>query len=345
MRRAARWGALAAPLVLVASVSAYAADDRATREAEARFAEGLTAVKSKDYESARLSFAQAYAVLQRPLILWNLALSEEKSGHTIDAIGHFRQVTRDMPGASEGNGAQKHLDALVAQMGRIDVQAPAGATFTLDGGDVAGSAPLVDPIDVQPGHHVIEARFAHGGTKASPVDALAGQIAHVSLVPADAPVVVPASVPVAPAPAATEAQAADVATSDRAQSSRSVPGAKIAMTVVLGGVAAAAVGVGAYFGLQSRSNANVAHGYLETKGESACGGSVPPSYCAAWDNAVQAQNRDATASDVLYVAGGVLALSAVMTWVLWPKGERAISAWVLPEVGPAGVGVGAGGRF
>ena len=287
-----------------------------------------------------------------PLILWNLALSEEKSGHALDAVGHFRQVTRDMPGASEATGAQKHLDALEAQMGRIDVQAPAGSTFTLDGGDVAGSAPLADPLDVQPGHHVIEARMAHGVTKASQVDAVAGQIAHAELRSSGRSAgaggrrgvrPVPPAAGTPGQPAAAEAQGTDTVTTDRAPSSGST--AKIAMTVALGGAAAVAVGLGVYFGLQSRSNANTARGYRDANGDSACSVGMPPSYCAAWDSAVQAQNRDATASNVLYIAGGVFAVSAVMSWVLWPKGNRSTSAWVLPEVGPAGVGVGAGGRF
>jgi hypothetical protein len=346
MRRAARWGTLAAALVVVASVSAHAADDRATREAEARFTEGLSAVKTRDYEAARLSFAQAYAVLHRPLILWNLALSEEKSGHLLDAVGHFRQVTRDMPGASEATGAQKHLDALMAQMGRVDLQAPAGTTFTLDGGDVAGSAPLADPLDVLPGHHVVEARLVHGGARTLQVDATAGQVAHLTFGSADPPAVAPAPVapPVPAQPAPTEAQGSEAASPDRS-SSRPVSTGKVVMTAALGGAAAVAVGLGAYFGLQSRSNANTAKGYRDANGGSACGGSMPPGYCAAWNNAIQAENRDATASDVLYIAGGVFAVSAVMTLLLWPRGDRPASAWVLPEVGPAGAGIGAGGRF
>jgi hypothetical protein len=327
--------------VIVAPASARAADDRANREAEMRFAEGLSAVKGKDYEAARLSFAQAYAVLHRPLILWNLALSEEKSGHPIEAAGHFRQVTRDMPGAPEAAGAQKHLDALVAQMGRIEVQAAAGSTFVLDGVDLAGSAPLADPIDVEPGHHVIEVKMAHGEMKAAQVDTVPGQVTHVGFGPADgaSAAVVPAPV----APAATEAQGAG-STADR-EASRSIPTAKIAMTAALGGAAVVAVGLGAYFGLQSRSNAETAQRYRDMNGQAACANSMPPSFCGAWDSAVQAQNRDATASTILYVGAGVFAASAVATWFLWPRGNRGTSAWLLPEVGPAGAGLGAGGRF
>src|SRR5271169_4109561 len=107
MGRRARWGIVTAALFLAASSPARADDDRANREAEARFKEGLARVKSRDYEAARLSFAQAYAVLHRPLILWNLALSEEKTDHPLDALGHFRQVAREAPSDADRANAQK----------------------------------------------------------------------------------------------------------------------------------------------------------------------------------------------------------------------------------------------
>ena len=37
--------------------------------------------------------------------------------------------------------------------------------------------------------------------------------------------------------------------------------------------------------------------------------------CAQWNADVQAQNRDATVSNVLYVTGGVLAAGAVAAWL------------------------------
>src|SRR5882672_9324978 len=144
----ARWGMLTAALVLAASSPAAADDEKANREAEARFKEGLARVKTKDYEAARLSFEQAYAVLHRPLILWNLALSEEKTNHPLDALAHFRQVAREAPGDADRASAQKHVDTLLTQLSRIDVQAPPGASLALDGGDLAGTAPLGDPLDV-----------------------------------------------------------------------------------------------------------------------------------------------------------------------------------------------------
>ena len=210
MGRRARWGILTAALFVAASSSARADDDRANREAEARFKEGLSRVKTKDYEAARLSFEQAYAVLHRPLILWNLALAEEKTSHPLEALGHFRQVAREAPTDADRANAQKHVDSLLGQLARIDVQAPAGTALALDGGDLAGTTPLGEPIDVMPGHHVVAAKLAAGSAKSTDVDAMRlGQVAlHVSFA-ADAP---PPAAVIVLTPAAPPADAVPTAT-------------------------------------------------------------------------------------------------------------------------------------
>lgn len=96
MIRAAFWGTTAAlSAALVAASASARAGDISTREAEARFQEGLARVKSHDFEAARVSFAQAYAVLHRPQILWNLALAEEKTARVVEALQHFRAVADD----------------------------------------------------------------------------------------------------------------------------------------------------------------------------------------------------------------------------------------------------------
>jgi len=145
MRRAVRLAllTLASTLTVVAAPRARAADEGAERDAQARFEEGLGRAKSGDFDAARISFTQAYAVLRRPRILWNLALSEEKTGHVLDALAHFKSVAGD-PSADEGDrtGAQTHVAALYGQTAHIEVRAPAGAPVTVDGGPVVGTAPL-----------------------------------------------------------------------------------------------------------------------------------------------------------------------------------------------------------
>lgn len=120
-------------------------------------------------------------------------------------------------------------------------------------------------------------------------------------------------------------------------------------TVVLSlvGLAAIAVGSAVYLGVQSRSNADAAAHYRATNAPNACVG-VTTSLCESWSDAVDAENRDAMASDVLYVAGGALAVGAVVTWLVWPSRPAQPAsgmAWLAPAMGPGRIGLGAGGSF
>jgi len=346
MRRSARWGIVTAGLLMAAPLPVRAADDKATREAEARFAEGLSRVKMQDYEAARLSFEQAYAVLHRPLILWNLALSEEKSGHPLDALAHFRQVSHEAASDADRTSAQRHVDALLAQLSRIDVQAPSGTSFVLDGTDVVATAPLADPLDVVVGHHVVVAKLAAGASKTSEVDAIAGHVAHVTFT-ADAPPPVAAVVLPAPAASPTESQPLAPPAPDQASTSQPFWTSRTITAVTLGSAAVVATGFGVVFGLESQHNKSSASAFQQKDGQSGCfAGASPNPDCPTWNDAVNAQNRDANISNALYFTGGVLALGVVVSWFFWPKhGHGASSAWVMPEVGQGRAGVGAGGRF
>jgi hypothetical protein len=342
--------ALVALLVLATAAPAAGADDKATRDAQARFAEGLARVKSGDYEAARISFAQAYVVLHKPDILWNLALAEEKSGHSLEALRHFKELTSTAAADTDRANAQKHVAVLMAQMGHIDVTAPSGTLLTVDGVQNAGSAPLAEPIDVTPGKHVVEGKLAEG-TKSATVDAVAGETAHVTLVP-DAPSTGTGTGTATSTPTSTSTSTptptATATSTPPGADTTPVSTARLVTTASLGAAAVLSLGAGAYFGFQSQSDASNASQYRSSYPSNYCvnptGSAVQT--CSAWNDAVKAQNRDATLSNVFYVTGGVLAVGAIATWFLWPReATGASSAWVVPSVGPAGGGVVAGGRF
>jgi len=179
MKRTLEFALLAGALILTTASVSHAADEAAEHEAQARFEEGLRRVKAGELEGARVSFLQAYAVLHRPRILMNLALCEEKTGHATEALTHFKQVTRDaLATDADREDAQTHAAALAGLVGHVEVKAPAGAVLMVDGGSPAGTTPLTEPLDVTPGHHVVEARLAQG-TQAVLVDVVAGQVAHI----------------------------------------------------------------------------------------------------------------------------------------------------------------------
>ncbi|MDP9034054.1 MAG: hypothetical protein M3O50_04560, partial [Myxococcota bacterium] len=164
---------------LLASAPA-GADDAGTREAKRRFEEGIARTQAGDWEAARLSFRQSLAASASQNALFNLALAEEKCARPLEALLHFKQYI-EWPSLSQTDRtqAQRHIADLFVKTGHIDVRAPAGAVFSVDAAKDVGTAPLSDPLDVAPGHHVIVARM---GAEAKTVDvnAVAGQVTRVA---------------------------------------------------------------------------------------------------------------------------------------------------------------------
>ena len=102
---------LFAALATSTPAPAFAQGLSAQEEASARFQTGLKYYDAHDFESARLAFTQAYAVLQKPSILLNLALSELYSNHPVAAIGHFEQYIADASTPPDKRAkAKKHLE-------------------------------------------------------------------------------------------------------------------------------------------------------------------------------------------------------------------------------------------
>jgi hypothetical protein len=328
MRRAVRLALLTVASTLAAPL-ALAADEGAERDAQARFEEGLQRAKGGDFDAARISFMQAYAVLRRPRILWNMALSEEKTGRTLDALAHFKSVARD-PSASESDrgGAQSHVATLYAQTGHIEVRAPAGTPITVDGGPIVGTTPLSEVLDVAPGRHVVEARLAQGPSFAV-VEPASGEVASASFLPpelgsAPAPAVAPTF---APAPAAAPAPGGSDA-------------ARIIVVSAVGGVAVAAAVFGIYFGLTSNHEASTANGLRGQVGTSGCSSGMTSTTCSQLADAVSSENRNAGLSTGMYVTAGALAVAAAVTWFAWPKGRKdPDSVRVVPILGPGVAGL------
>ncbi len=358
MRRAVRLAllTLGSTLTVVAAPRAHAADEGAERDAQARFEEGLGRAKSGDFDAARISFTQAYAVLRRPRILWNHALSEEKTGHVLDALAHFKSVAGD-PSADESDrtGAQTHVAALYGQTGHIEVRAPAGAPVTLDGGPVIGTAPLGDVLDVAPGRHVIEARLPQGPA-AVVVQPAAGEVVAASFLPTTPETPAPSPNPAANTAGGSGKSAgasggtnASAPASDTASAHTSSDTPRNVVVATAGGLAVAALVFGIYFGATSSSDANTAKGLRSQLGTMGC---VAPmgtavAMCSQLADEVSSENRNAGLSTGMYVAAGALAVAGVVTWLVWPKSEPAhgSAARVLPMLGPGVAGLSAAMTF
>src|SRR3982751_2528207 len=107
--RACFAGLLLAASSFVAVVHTAAAEDKdaVTEVARRRFQEGVKYFDQKKYEEARAAFLQAYALKRHPAVLLNLAQSEIRSGHPLEAARHFSAFLRESPNVS----ANERLDA------------------------------------------------------------------------------------------------------------------------------------------------------------------------------------------------------------------------------------------
>lgn len=199
-----------AALVLIAFTSATVpttftrtaaaqADDPVTTQARARFKEGVEFYDKGKYEEARLAFLQAYTLKKHPAVLLNLAQSSAKSGHPMEAAKYFKQFLKESTTASpqQKRDAESGLAEVRQRLGRIEVVAPSGTEITLDDGERVGTAPLSEPIDVEPGPHTVKSP-----TDSVKVIATVGQKVEAKLGAASSspPAVVPVTLP----PSATQ---------------------------------------------------------------------------------------------------------------------------------------------
>lgn len=311
----------------VAPRMAWAQSDSATREAEARFKEGLKRHDAGDEEGARLSFVEAYTVLKRPNLLFNLARAEQLTGHPVDAIAHYKAFAADSAvAAADRETARKHVVELNARVGHIEIDAPSGAELWVDGQMLSGKAPLSEPADVSSGPHTVEARLA-GLTKTTSVTCDAGQTvtAKIELDATPAPVV-PAVVTPAPVPGGMQTGGST------GPAKYGASGAKVVTTAVFAGVAVAAIATGV--GMQ------VAAGGIEAGGGSASSCRVTSVACIKIANDAYTKATDENVRTAAFVGAGVFAAAAVLAWVMWPNSKVIESSrHIVPLVAPGVAGL------
>jgi hypothetical protein len=333
--RSAAVGLLLALAAAGLSGPAYGQTEQATKEAEARFKEGLKRHDSGDEEGARLSFLEAFSVLKRPNILFNLARTEQVTGHAVDAITHYKLFVADNTvTATDRETARKRIAELSSLVGHVTIVAPSGADLWIDGQMLPRKAPLGEPADVAPGSHTVQARLGDQ-TKNTQVSCVAGQTitATVDIVlngPGLVVVPIPGeNGPVAPPPPPVE-KPVHYAPS----------GAKIATTIVLGVGAAVAIGVGVGMQVASGSQGNTV---TQDQGSpSSClGAAASSTRCTQLSSAANSQASDENARTGAFVAGGILAVAAVTTWFVWPNTKAVETArHFVPLASPSMAGLG-----
>jgi hypothetical protein len=230
--------------------------------------------------------------------------------------------------------------ALVAKscmrwLGELDAALPTVVVAARDaeGRDVAAATVLVDgavvaegidglPLAIDPGEHVVRVERAGGPPAEVHVVVRAGEkgrsiaVTLASFAPA----------PVPPPAAAGTGSAAILSSAPFTESRQgAVAGPSVFTTrnvtgLSVLGAAVVSTAAAAYFDAAARNEASTAAGYRAEYPSNACARTTS-STCTAWSDAVDAQNRDAVSSYVLFAVGGALAIGGAATWLLWPHGS------------------------
>ncbi len=185
--RASVFALMVALVPLVSSENAALAQgggkDAVTDMARQRFQEGVRLFDAGKFEEARAAFVQAYALKKHPAVLLNLAQSEVKSNHSVEAARHFVQFLRENPSASanERTAAEKGLADARRKTARLAVSVNLEGADVLVDDEVVGRAPLADAVDVAMGARKVEARLAGHPAVVVQVSATVGKETPVSL--------------------------------------------------------------------------------------------------------------------------------------------------------------------
>jgi hypothetical protein len=342
-----------APTTFSVAGLAQTADDPTIKAARARFNEGVEFFDKGQYENARAAFLQAYALRKHPAVLLNLAQSSLRSGHSLEAARYFEQYLHESSSLTPAQraDAEKGLTEAQGKLGHLEISATDGSEIFVDGEHV-GTAPLPDPVNVEPGPHVVKAN-----SDSKSVVVVVGQVLPVKFSPSEGAVIAPvAPILVPPPPSVVPAEAPPTATPEPAVTTREQTGTSSSSSASSPGLfsrpkAMAPVWIGLAVGVAGgttailfaffKSNANTNYQGDQTTIESAAPMSTwsglcehpPPSFAAACSSLQSDQNlvnTNAIVADV-GLGVGIAGLAFGLGWYLFaPKRDAA------PSVGGSG---------
>jgi len=315
------------------------ADDAAVAEAQQRFQEGLALADESKHEPARLKFQQAWAVFKAPAVLYNLARSEQLTGHDLEALEHFRLFVKISATDAKitdamRDKARSNVEELSKKVGQIEIEVPSSARVTVDGKPVEtpppGAGPR-DPIPVAPGRHTVEATF-EGKLKSVSVECGAGATVRAKI--------------------EFEATSGAGAGEPPGVAEPASP-ARWIVPAALG--VAGLVGVGVGIGMAASSQSAKDDSEALRRANSGICAERTAALCTQYEDKRSDAESASTISYVGYIAGGALLAGAVATYFLWPKstergpggagGSSGATSRVTPLVGAGVMGAGFEGRF
>lgn len=301
--------------------------------------EGQAHEERGDLEQARASYLAAWKLEKSYRVAAWLGDVEARLGHHRDAAELLAIYARLAPAGDPGGAAYRERYAEVrARVGAVVVAAAGGAELRVDGRAV-GVAPLLDPVFVEPGRHVIEARRGEQHARVE-VELAAGQEKAVAL-------------PLGEAPPGEPARGAAPEGARPAPAPPGAPGASQdpwhrSVLIVGGGLAAAGLVLGVGMTVAANNKSGEIEGLRVGDGNpSACYRSTSGP-CRALIGAVTELDTFTTVAGIGYVLAIGAAAGTAALLLLPPPGQRPASGVALrpaPWIGPGGGGAVVLGRF
>jgi tetratricopeptide (TPR) repeat protein len=177
-------------IAVVASASAARADEhrRSEREIEELMDRAARALEAEDYDTALAAFREAHDRTGRPVLLYNIGMCYQAMRDQPNALQAFREYleagrgTEPAERIAEVEGLIRELEPPAEEpraMLAVETNQP-GARIFVDG-EVAGQAPLAEPLQVRAGAYIVEARLEGFLTARQQVVLTAGQTTTISL--------------------------------------------------------------------------------------------------------------------------------------------------------------------
>jgi hypothetical protein len=172
---------------LLAATTARAAEPK--DEARRILDEGSALYRAGDYQGALTRFERAREIYPSARIYFNMGQALHRLQRRAAAVDAFERFLEEAPDAAAEprHDAERLLEELRPQIGRVRVAASAGSEIAIDGKTV-GTAPLSRAVPLDPGGHDLSARapgasVAHVGR----VEIVAGETATWEAVAAPPP--------------------------------------------------------------------------------------------------------------------------------------------------------------
>ncbi|HEX4514570.1 MAG TPA: hypothetical protein VGH87_18655 [Polyangiaceae bacterium] len=319
------------------STVALAGDNKA--ESDKLFGEGLQLFAQKDFNHARMKFAEAYSKYPSPNSLLNLARAEQLMGECVDAVLHYRAYTAlpENPRISsfDRGSATIKLNECLAKIGRVQVNAPRGAHVTVDG--LARVWTLGEPLDVPAGTHRIDIAFENL-TKSRTTSPGEGEVTTVTWEepkpPEPPPEVKPPEVvkPPPPPPPQIETRIETKIVEVKVEKpldwkkESKWPTGKVVAAVGLGVIAVGSFIAAPSFLAASLSNARDGDNLSKQLGPSFCGANASSPQCIQLQGLRSDQSTFGALSATFFVFGALAIVGDIVVLAAWPNVHPLVSA-------------------